>query len=77
MKILSVFACLLIFIWLLAAGCLTTGITSAPGSWDKYLATPFQERVFEADAFILKKVKNMNLATQKAYPFTRDEKERV
>lgn len=74
MRALSVLGCLvLIFTLAIVTGCRTAGIMSAQGPWDKYLLSPFPERVFEADAFILENVKRMNLATQKAYPFTQDE----
>lgn len=74
MRTLFVSGCLvLIFILIFVTGCLTAGITPAEDSWNKYLLHPFQDRVFEADSYILDEVKRINLATQEAFPFTQDE----
>ncbi|MBN1797941.1 MAG: hypothetical protein JW822_05170 [Spirochaetales bacterium] len=74
-KPLPVLTCLvLLAVSLIVTGCRTAGITPDQNYWDTYFNTPFQERVFEADDFILGKLKDMNLTTQRAYAFTRDEK---
>jgi hypothetical protein len=74
MKTLLVLGCLvLLAASLIVQGCRSVGVTPDQSYWNTYLNTPFQDRVFEADAFILEKLKNMNLNTQKLYAFTRDE----